>query len=64
MNGNSVIYFDSFRVEHVPKEIKNFIRNKNLIVIICRIQVYDLIMYGDFWIGFIYFMLKGKCLSD
>ena len=64
MNGNSVIYFDSFRVEHVPKEIKNFIRNKNLIVIICRIQVYDLIMYGDFWSGFIYFMLKGKCLSD
>ena len=64
MNGNSVIYFDSFRVEHVPKEIKNFIRNKNLIVIICRIQVYDLIMYGDFWIRFIYFMLKGKCLSD
>ena len=22
MNGNNVIYFDSFRVEHIPKEIK------------------------------------------
>ena len=23
VNGNNIIYFDSFGVEHVPKEIKN-----------------------------------------
>ena len=29
-NNNSVIYFDSFGVEHIPKEIKAFINNKNI----------------------------------
>ena len=28
INGNSVTYFDSFGVEHFPKEIKRFINNK------------------------------------
>ena len=26
-NGNEIAYFDSFGVEHVPEEIKEFIRN-------------------------------------
>ena len=26
----NVTYFDSFRVEHIPKEIKTFINNKNV----------------------------------
>ena len=25
-----IVYFDSFRVEHVPKEIEKFIRHKNI----------------------------------
>ena len=25
------MYFDSFEVEHIPKEIKKFIENKNII---------------------------------
>ena len=29
-NRNEIVYFDSFGVEHVPKEIKEFIRNKNI----------------------------------
>ena len=29
-NKNTIIYFDSFGVEHIPKEIKKFIRNKNI----------------------------------
>ena len=33
-----VIYFDSFGVEHVPKEIKRFIRHKNIKTNIFRIQ--------------------------
>ena len=28
-NKNTIIYFDSFGVEHIPKEIKKFIENKN-----------------------------------
>ena len=27
---NEVAYFDSFGIEHIPKEIKNFIENKNI----------------------------------
>ena len=29
-NSNDVTYFDSFGVEHIPKEIKAFIKNKNI----------------------------------
>ena len=27
---NEIVYFDSFGIEHVPEEIKEFIRNKNI----------------------------------
>ena len=27
-NGNNITYFDSFGIEHIPKEIKKFIGNK------------------------------------
>ena len=64
VNGNNVIYFDSFGVEHLPKDIKKFIRNKNIVTNIYRIQAYNSIMYGYFCIGFIDFMLKGKKLLD
>ena len=62
-NNNSVIYFDSFGVEHIPKEIKAFINNKN-ITNIFRIQAYDSIMCGYFWITFIDFMLEEKTLTE
>ena len=62
VNDNNVTYFDSFGVEHMPKEIKKFIGNKNIITNICRIQAYDSIMCEHFCIRFIDFMLKGKCL--
>ena len=32
------IYFDSFGVDHFPKEIKKFIRNKNIITNIYGVQ--------------------------
>ena len=41
VNNNEVIYFDSFGVEHIPKEIKTFIDNKNIKTNIFRIQAYD-----------------------
>ena len=34
VNAKTVTYFDSFGVEHIPKEIKRFINNKNIIVYI------------------------------
>ena len=30
VNAENVTYFDSFRVEHIPKEIRNIIGNKNI----------------------------------
>ena len=63
LNNNDVIYFDSFGVEHIPKEIIRFIGNKNIKTNIFRIQVYDSIMCGYFCIGFIDFMFKGKTLT-
>ena len=70
---DNVIYFDSFDVEHIPKEIKKFIErsliNKSTIkgsstrTSIYRIQVYDSVMCRYFCIGFINFMLKGKSLT-
>ena len=63
-NGNNVTYFDSFGVEHIPKEIKKTIKNKNIKTNIFRIQAYDSIMCEYFGIGFINYMLKGKTLTE
>ena len=61
---NNLTHFDSFGVENILKEIKIFIGNKNILTNIFRIQTYDSIMCGYFWIGFIDFMLKDKSLKD
>ena len=61
---NEVIYFDSFGVEHIPKEIKKFIGNKNIKANIYRVQANNSIMCGYFCTGFIDFMLAGKTLID
>ena len=64
VKNNDITYFDSFGVEHIPKEINAFIRNKNIKVNIFRIQAYDSIMCGYFCLEFIDFMLKGKTLTE
>ena len=64
VNDNNVTYFDSFELEHIPKEIKKFIGNKNVVTNIDIIQAYDSIMCGYFCVGFINFMLKGKSLLE
>ena len=61
---NEIIYFDSFGVEHIPEEIKEFAKNKNLIKNVFRRQAYDSIMCGYFCMGFVNFMLAGKKLTD
>ena len=58
------VYFDSFGIEHIPKEINKFISNNDIKSNIFRIQAYDSIMCGYFCIEFINFMLKGKTLLD
>ena len=64
VNGNNIIYFNSFGVENVPKEIRKIIGNKNMITNIYRIQACDSIMCGYFCVRFIDFMLNGKSLLD
>ena len=63
VNDKNLIYFNSFGVQHIPKETKTIIGNKNIITNIYRMQAYDLMMFGYVCIGFIDLMLKGKvCL--
>ena len=57
------IYFDSFGIEDIPKEINKFINN-DIKSNIFKIQAYDSIMCGYFCIEFINYMLKGKTLLD
>ena len=64
VNNKTVIYFDSFGVEHISKKIEKFIGNKNIIKNIFRIQAYDSIMCGCFCIGLIDFMFNGNILTD
>ena len=64
VKNNDITYFDNFGVEHIPKEIKNFIGSKNLIVNIFQVQANNSVMRGYFCIGFIDFTLEGKKLTD
>ena len=64
VKNNYITYFDSFGIEHIPKETIKFIGNKNIKTNIFRIQTYDSIMCGYFCIGFINFMFKGKTLTE
>ena len=61
---NSVTYFDSFVVEHIPKEIEKPIKGSSITNNIYIIQTHDSVMCGYFCIGFIDFMLKGKSVTD
>ena len=60
MNSNNAIFFHTFGVEYVQKEIEKFIENKNIVTNIYRTQAYYSIKCGYFSTGFIDFMLKGK----
>ena len=65
VKNNGVTYFDSFRVEHIPKEIITFVDGSlSITTNIFRTQAYDSIMCRYFCMGFINFMLAGKTLTD
>ena len=61
---DEVIYFDSFGVEYIPKEITERIGNKNIKTNFFRVQSYDSIMCGYFCILLIEYMLNDKSLTD
>ena len=61
---SEVVVFDSFGVEHVPEEVKNFVENKNIKANIFRVQSNNSIMCEFFCNGFIDFMLAGKTLVN
>ena len=63
-NRSEILYFDSFGVENVPEEIKDFIRHKNLKANFFRVQANNSIMWRYFCIGFIDFMFAGKKLTN
>ena len=58
------VYFDSFGVEHIPKEMKKFIDNKDIKANIFRLQAYNSIMCGYFCIEFINYMFKSMTLLE
>ena len=61
---NVVTYFDSFGVEHISKEIKEFIdRSLYITINIFRTRAYDSIIWGYFCVGFIDFMLAANILN-
>ena len=65
---NEIVYFDSFGVEYIPEEIKEFIEkflgNKNTKTNIFRLQEDNWILSEYFCVGFIDFMLAGKKSTD
>ena len=40
VNNKTATYFDSFGIEHISKEVKKIVNNKNIIANIFRIQAY------------------------
>ena len=59
---NDATYFDIFGVKHVPRDNRGFIGNKNMQTNIFIIQVYDSVICGYFWTGFIDYMFTYKVL--
>ena len=59
VNGDNIKYLESFRVEYISKEIKEFIINNYIITNTYRVQENVSIICGYFCIGFADFLLKG-----
>ena len=64
VDNETATYFDSCEIEHIPKEIRVFMGDQDIITSIYRIQSYESIMCGYYCIGFTDYMLKGNSLTD
>ena len=47
-NRSDIVYFDSFGVEHIPEQIKEFIVNKNIKANIFQVQANNSVICGTF----------------
>ena len=61
---NTAVYFHSFGIEYIPKEVLNKIKDKSILHSIFRIQENESIMCGCYCIAFIEYMLLRKILLD
>ena len=64
VSGDNVTYCDTFGVDHIPKEIKNFIRIKIIMKNIYKIKEYNSVMCRYFCIGFIDFIVKSTSMLN
>ena len=64
LDRNTAVYFDSFKIEYIPEEVLNKIRDKSITHNIFRIQYNESIMCGFYCIAFIEYMLPRKTLLD
>ena len=59
---NTVVYFDSFEVEHIPQEVLKKTKHKSITHNIFRMQDNDFSMCEFYCIAFVEYMLPGKAL--
>ena len=64
IQNNDITCFDSFEIEHTPKEIKTFVGNKTIKINIFRLQACDSRMCEYVCMAFIDFMPAKKALTD
>ena len=58
------IQFDSFRIEYIPQDELNKIKDKSITHNIFRVQDNEFIMFRFYCIALIEYMLPGKTLLD
>ena len=61
---NTAVYFGSFEIGYIPKEVWNRIRDKSITHNIFRIQDNKSVMCGFYCIPFIEYILSGRTLLD
>ena len=61
---NTAVSFDSFRIEYVPQEVLNKIKDKSITHNKFKIQDDDSIMWGFSCTAFSEYFLAGKTLLD
>ena len=61
---STALYFDSFRIEYIPQELLNKIKDKSITRNILRIQFQDSIICRFYCIAFIEYMIAGKTLLN
>ena len=57
---NTAVYFDSFGIECIPREVLKKIKDKSISYNIFRIQDCDFIKCGFYCIAFIEYIIAGK----